>query len=62
MPKAVKKVAKKAVKKPAPKAKPRKKAPAYECGVCGYRVVADPLTGLAEEHILICCSEPMKQK
>ncbi len=57
------KAVKKAVKKPVPKAKPKaKKAEAYECGVCGYRLVADTDCGCAEEHVFLCCSQPMKKK
>jgi len=57
------KVVKKAVKKPVRKAKPKaKKGEAYECGVCGYRLVADAACGCAEEHVFICCDEPMKKK
>ena len=58
-------------KKPAPKAKAKAKVqakpkakpkPALECGVCGYRVVVDEACGCAEEHVLICCGEPMAKK
>ena len=58
------KVVKKAVKKPAGKAKPKavKKAEAYECGVCGYRLVANAECGCIEEHVIICCDKPMKKK
>jgi len=61
----------KKAKKPAPKpkakarvqAKPKAKAKdALECGVCGYRVVVDEACGCAEEHVLICCGEPMVRK
>jgi len=55
----------KKVKKPAPKAKAKAKAkpkPALECGVCGYRVVVDEACGCAEEHVLICCGQPMAKK
>jgi hypothetical protein len=45
-----------------------KKAPAkkeekgaYECGVCGYRLVVDKACGCEEEHVIMCCSEPMKK-
>ena len=54
-PKAKPKKAVKAVKKAAPK----RKAPALTCGVCGYRVVIDEACGCAEEHVLLCCGEPM---
>jgi hypothetical protein len=57
MPKAVKKAS-----KPAVKAKPKaKKGEAYECGVCGYRVVVDDVCGCAEEHVFLCCEKPMKK-
>ena len=59
----------KKAKKPAPKpkakakAKPRAKAKnALECGVCGYRVVVDEACGCVEEHVLICCGQPMVKK
>ena len=64
-------MATKKVKKPAAKpkakakvqAKPKAKAkPAIECGVCGYRVVIDEACGCAEEHVLICCGQPMVKK
>jgi hypothetical protein len=38
-----------------------KKGEAYECGVCGYRVIIDEACGCAEEHVLICCDKPMKK-
>jgi hypothetical protein len=59
---------KKAKKKAAPKARPKAKAKArpkakpknaLTCGVCGYRVVVDEACGCAEEHVLICCGQPM---
>lgn len=54
---------KKAVAKPKAKVKPKAKAkPALECGVCGYRVVVDEACGCVEEHVLICCGEPMVKK
>ncbi len=34
---------------------------AYECGVCGYRVVVDEACGCAEEHVFVCCDKPMKK-
>lgn len=60
-------MATKKMKKPAPKprakAKPKAKAKgALECGVCGYRVVVDEACGCAEEHVLICCGQPMVKK
>jgi len=42
------------------KAKARK-GEAYECGVCGYRVVIDEACGCAEEHVFVCCDKPMKK-
>lgn len=32
---------------------------AFECRICGYRVVVDEACGCAEEHIFICCGKPM---
>ena len=57
---AKKKVAKpkKIVKRKAP----AKKKPALECGVCGYRVVVDEACGCVEEHVLVCCGQPMGKK
>ena len=65
MPKAVKKTSK-PVAKPKAKAKAKakaapKKGQSYECGVCGYRVVVDEACGCAEEHVLVCCEQPMKK-
>jgi hypothetical protein len=37
-------------------------AKAYACEVCGYRVVVDEACGCAEEHVLLCCGQPMKAK
>jgi hypothetical protein len=54
-------MATKKAKKPAPKPKAKPKN-ALECGVCGYRVVVDEACGCAEEHVLICCGEPMVKK
>lgn len=57
------KAVKKAVKKPVSKAKPKaKKAPAYECGVCGVRYIVDNECDCVEEHVVICCGKPMKKK
>jgi hypothetical protein len=55
-------VKKKVTKAAKPKAKPKAKAPKLECGVCGYRVVVDEACGCAEEHVLICCGQPMVKK
>jgi hypothetical protein len=57
----------KKAKKPAPKAKAKAKAKAkpktaLECGVCGYRVVVDEACGCVEEHVLLCCGQPMGKK
>ena len=54
--KAKPKKAAKPVKKAAPKKKP---APKLECRVCGYRVVVDQSCGCVEEHVLLCCGQPM---
>ena len=58
-------MATKKAKKPAPKAKARPKAKpknALECSVCGYRVVVDEECGCVEEHVLLCCGQPMAKK
>jgi hypothetical protein len=53
----VKKATKRAAKaKTKPKAKPNK---GLECRVCGYRVIVDEACGCAEEHVLLCCGQPM---
>jgi hypothetical protein len=39
-----------------------KKGDAYECSVCGYRVIVDKVCGCAEEHVFVCCEKPMKKK
>jgi hypothetical protein len=57
--------AKKKVAKPKKVVKPKapaKKKPALECGVCGYRVIVDETCGCAEEHVLVCCGQPMNKK
>lgn len=57
---APKKTAKKTKRaKPNPKTK---KGGAYECRVCGYRIVVDAACGCAEEHVFVCCDKPMKKK
>ena len=38
---------------------PKKAYPAFQCGVCGYRVVVDEACGCVEEHVLVCCNQPM---
>jgi hypothetical protein len=64
-------MATKKAKKPAPKAKAKAKAKARPkakpknalmCGVCGYRVVVDEECGCVEEHVLLCCGQPMGKK
>lgn len=40
----------------------RRVRPALECGVCGYRVIVDEACGCAEEHVLVCCGQPMTRK
>jgi hypothetical protein len=59
---AVKKATKKAVK-PKAKAKAKSKgAPKLECRVCGYRVIVDETCGCVEEHVLVCCGQPMAKR
>ncbi len=67
--KTTKKTAKKSPAKKRKKAAPKKKAAAkikkgqaYECHVCGLRVVVNNVCGCVEEHALICCKKPMKKK
>jgi hypothetical protein len=67
--KTTKKTAKKTPAKKTKKAAPKKKAAAkikkgqaYECHVCGLRVVVNNVCGCVEEHALICCKKPMKKK
>lgn len=51
--------------KPAPKKKAlkrEKKGNAYQCSVCGYRLVVDEACGCAEEHVFVCCNKVMKKK
>jgi hypothetical protein len=61
---AKKAAAKKAAPKKAakPKTPAKKKGPALECGVCGYRVIVDQACGCVEEHALLCCGKPMGKK
>ncbi len=62
-----KKVVKKALKKPVKKTvkkvvkKTAAKAPKLACRVCGYRVIVDEACGCVEEHVLLCCGEPMQK-
>ncbi len=63
--KTAKKTPVKKIKKAAPKKKVAakiKKGQAYECHVCGLRVVVNNVCGCVEEHALICCKKPMKKK
>ncbi len=63
--KTVKKTTVRKTKKAAPKKKVAakvKKGQAYECHVCGLRVIVDEACGCVEEHALICCSKLMKKK
>lgn len=62
--KAKKATTKKTAKKATAKKKTTKvkKGQAYECGICGYRVIVDQVCGCAEEHVFICCDKPMKRK
>ncbi|MEW5902604.1 MAG: hypothetical protein AB1715_14150 [Acidobacteriota bacterium] len=53
---------KKAAKKAAKTVVRKKKGEAYECGVCGYRLVVDEVCGCEEEHVFVCCEKPMKKK
>lgn len=43
------------------KGKKVKQGQAYECGICGFRLIVDDC-GCVEEHYLICCKETMTQK
>jgi hypothetical protein len=52
----------KATKKAAKAKTAKKKGDAYQCGVCGYRIVVDEACGCAEEHVFVCCDKPMKKK
>ena len=60
------KKAKKAAPKLRTKAKARTRrtrgAEAVECAVCGYRLVVDEACGCADEHVLICCGQPMVRR
>ncbi len=38
------------------------KGEAYECHVCGYRLVVDSTGCCAEEHVFLCCGRPMQKK
>ncbi len=59
------KTAKKAAAKPRAKAKARTRrrgGQAIECDVCGYRLIVDEACGCADEHVLICCGQPMARR
>lgn len=56
------KTSKKASSKPASRKTSEKKGDAYECRICGYRVVVDEACGCAEKHVLICCNKLMTRK
>jgi hypothetical protein len=57
---------KKAGAKPQAKARTRttrrRAGQAVECKVCGYRLIVDEECGCAEEHVLICCGQPMVRR
>jgi hypothetical protein len=38
-----------------------KKGQRYQCAICGYRIIVDQVCGCAEEHVFICCDQPMKK-
>ena len=61
--KVVKKTLKKPVKKPVKKLvkKTVPKGPKLACRICGYRVIVDEACGCVEEHVLLCCGEPMRK-
>jgi hypothetical protein len=40
----------------------RRAGQAVECEVCGYRLIVDEECGCAEEHVLICCGQPMVRR
>ncbi len=59
------KKAKKAGPKPRAKARTqtrRRGGQAIECDVCGYRLIVDEACGCADEHVLICCGQPMTRR
>ncbi|MCR4397319.1 MAG: hypothetical protein NUW07_11405 [Candidatus Saccharicenans sp.] len=57
--KPVKKAVKRVVKKEV--AAPHRPVTALECQVCGYRLIVDRKCGCAEEHMLVCCGQPMQK-
>ncbi len=60
-------VAKVVKKKPVKKTIKKEAAPvprpvtALECRVCGYRLIIDRKCGCPEEHVLVCCGQPMEK-
>lgn len=66
--KATKKTTKTAAKKAPAKVAPKKKTAkekvgvAYECHVCGVRMIVDEFCGCVEEHTFVCCNKVMKKK
>ncbi|MGB9906314.1 MAG: hypothetical protein ACPLRR_02875 [Candidatus Saccharicenans sp.] len=57
--KPVKKAVKRVIKKEV--AAPPRPVTALECQVCGYRLIVDRKCGCAEEHVLVCCGQPMQK-
>lgn len=49
------------VKKTVKPAAKTKSGDAYECRICGYRVIVDHACGCAEEHVYVCCDKAMKK-
>lgn len=50
-------------KKPAAKKTVKQKqGDAYQCRVCGYRLIVDEVCGCVEEHVFMCCDKVMKKK
>jgi hypothetical protein len=50
---------------PAKKAKTARKSvkgDSLECSVCGFVVTVDEDCGCVEEHVILCCDEPMKPR
>lgn len=33
----------------------------YECKLCGYRLIVDRDCDCGEEHVILCCGQPMKK-
>ncbi|MCI4445891.1 MAG: hypothetical protein JHC32_07685 [Candidatus Aminicenantes bacterium] len=53
-----KSAAKKAVGRKAPG---KKLLSGFECEICGYRLLVDRECGCGEEHVILCCNQPMKK-